>query len=442
MPIIIDQLSPDFIVLSAVLIGLAAWGIATGKGIFEFPTLVALLGIAWVLPQALEIEVSGSRDIGLDQFWIYVTLCFLAVVPGFVLGSLGSQVAIVRQQRRGARVTSGYDVGRLTNAAAAMAAFGLVNKLLVGGVDTSQMGTEWTGVITMYVLFENASVFGLCLAMLLFARTGSFAALCIALVSGAPVLFNVLTGVRRESLFDLVVLSAGAFYLARNRFPPRVAVLTCLLLGSFILNRVGEIRQYVTSGQGSFLDALQSPDLYAKFDYFNLNQGAASEVGLARSDFERMSTSGEFEYGASYVNALVNQYVPAFLVGRELKDSLMLDTLDRRARTDPTGIAFSTGSTRTGFSDTYRSFGWFGAAVFGVLGYIFGRLYAWAKRGGIREQYYYLILMGAGLKAITHSTSEFLSSLPFAVGISVLVFAYARSRQPAGTSKSTVGRLA
>ena len=110
------------------------------------------------------------------------------------------------------------------------------------------MGGQWTGVITAYALLSKANGFGLCLSMLVFARTRSLPALAIALVAAVPILQSALLGVRREALFDLVILTAGAWYLSRSRFPSRAIVIAGLLVGTVILNTVGDFRGQVTSG--------------------------------------------------------------------------------------------------------------------------------------------------------------------------------------------------
>jgi hypothetical protein len=403
--------------MCAVLLVLALRGIMSGRGVFEFPAVAAMLALAWIVPQGIELEQNPYNLYRSEMFWAYVTACFLFIVLGFRYGRRAGARRIWRTPRR---ALVSYDARKLTLAAGGLVAFGSVNLMLIGGVDTSDMGGGWTGIITMYALFAGAVPLGFCMAVLLFVRIRSWTALATAVIAAVPLLMTAMSGVRREVLFDLVVLTAGSYYLAKRSFPPRFAVIACLLVGTVVLNKAGDLRLHVKSQQGTLVEALLSKDFYKNFDYFNLGQGEASEVGLAQHDFWYVNNNGMFEYGASYYNAIVKQYVPSFLLGRDLKDSLMIDTLDQRA-SQGGDIAFSTGSTRTGFSDSYRSFWWFGALVFGSIGYAFGRLYAWGAAGGIAEQYFYLVLMAHGLKAITHSTAELFATLPFTVSISLVV---------------------
>jgi hypothetical protein len=177
---------------------------------------------------------------------------------------------------------------------------------------------------------------------------------------------------------------------------------------------------------GSLIEALSSEEFYTEFNYFKLEQGEASEVGLAQFDYHYMNRTWRWEYGADYWNSMVHQYVPAFLLGREVKENLKIDSLMQRLHLGQEEIASSLGSTRTGFADSYRSFGVLGVLVFGAIGYIFGRLYAISAAGGLAGQYYYLVLLAEGLKSITHSTAEFASALPFVIVISSVALRFAQ----------------
>lgn len=425
----------SFLLMCGFLLSVALSGVLRGRAVFEFPTIVALLGLAWVVPQGLELERNPHNTYGSESFWLYVMMCF-----GMVL--LGFKVAKDARSRR-IRGTAGtpsrvFDTHRLLIAAATLGLLGLGAALLMGEVDTSKMGGQWTGVITLYALFSKASGFALCLAALIYARTKSRIALLIAVVSSVPILTSAIYGVRREQIFDIVVLSLGAWYIAKGRSPSPVWIVAALLIGTVVLNSAANLRTYVDSGRGSLVGALFTAETYIEFDYTNLGQGKSSEVGLAQYDHWYMDMYPEWELGSEYWNAMVHQYVPAFLVGRDYKDGLRINTLSSRLQSGDVRGRFSLGSTRTGFSDSYRAFSYLGMVVFALVGCLFGYLFANVSAGSLSSQYFYLILLAEGLKAITHSTSEFFSALPFAVAISLLAFRFsARSIDRKRTSRTT-----
>ncbi|MCR9194858.1 MAG: hypothetical protein NXH88_09015 [Hyphomonas sp.] len=395
-----------------------------------------MMGIAWVVPQGIELEYNPYSPYASGAFWLYVTGCFLFIFWGFRAGRKAKQRRIARSPEQ---ELQSFSMRRLLIAAVGLTALGQIAVFQMRGIDISGMGGQWTGIITMWALLSKANGFGLCLAVLVFVRTRSLAALAVAVVAAAPIVHASFLGVRREAIFDLVILTAGAWYLSKRSYPPRAAVIVCLLVGTVILNTAGEIRGQVRPGESTLLSVLTSSETYRGFDFFNLDQGAASEVGLARYDFWYVNHTWRWEFGADYWNRLVHQYVPAFLLGRDFKEGLKISTLSERLRRGDADGAFSLGSTRTGFSDSYRSFAVFGLLVFGAIGYGFGVLHAIATSGVIAGQYLYLVLMAEGLKAITHSTSEFFSTLPFTLILSLLVLRYARSQARAASFDQPVG---
>lgn len=395
-----------------------------GRGLFEFPVAISMLTLAWVIPQGWQLERDSFDPIELEWFWLYLILCLVCIFVGFAFGRNNtlrrfSGVSPVKNLQR-------YNQDKLIISAGGLIFFGILNRILIGGQDISEMGSSWTGVITMYALFTGAIPLGLCLSVLIFAKTGNEVSLVLAIIAAIPMLDTALVGVRREVLFALLITSGGAYYFAKNKMPPRAAVLATFIAGVLILNLAGEMRAFVNSGKGNLIDAFRSEEITKQFDYTQTDRGKASELGLAYYDFRYTSNTGDLEFGANYWNSIANQYVPAFILGRDFKESLMIPTFLRRASSVEEQIAFSNGSTRTGFSDSFRSFYWLGALIFGIIAYAFGRIYERAKFGGIAAQYFYLTLMASGLKAITHSTAEFFSSLPFLVAISILAFSFAR----------------
>lgn len=412
-----------FYVLCIVLGFLAFKAVLSNSSIFEFPKIAALLGVIWIIPQGIEIESNAVDPYANGFFWIYIASCFLCIWWGFRVGSKDNGGG--RQQGTRANPRQ-YDLKRALVAAAVMVVIGQIAQIAMGSADTSRMGGQWTGVITFYALLSKAGTFGLCLAALVFARTRSLPALIIAIVAAAPIINNVVFSVRREPLFDLIIIIFGSWFLVQKSTPPRFLIVFGLIFGAIVINMAGELRGYVSLRDASIVEALVYSSAYEDFNYFDNQQGSASEVRQAQYDFWYMNKYGRWEYGTEYWNGLANQYVPAFLVGREFKDSLMLDSLARRLGARAELGAFSMGSTRTGFSDTYRALSIFGALIFWIIGYGFGILYKGAIQGDMAKQYLYLVLTSSGLKSITHSTSELISILPFVLIFYICAFRFSR----------------
>ncbi|MEJ6012151.1 hypothetical protein [Novosphingobium aquae] len=419
------MIEPDFPLafygLCLILSGIAVHGIVRGRTIFAYPTLAALIGLAWVVPQGIELSNRTNFYSG-EGFWLYVGGCFLAIPLGFWFAFKKERK---RLASRGLRDLPSFSNERLLVAAAGMVLIGMLAQFEMRGIDTSSMGGEWTGVITAWYLLGKSSGLGLCLSVLVFARTRKPAALALAVIAAIPVAQAAIFGVRREDLFDLLVLSIGAWYLAKHKAPPKLAVIVGALLGTVILNSADDFRSRIIVGNESFLEVILSRETYDNFHYTNLGQGAASEVGQAQFDFYYANQKSDWELGAEYWNSLVSQYFPAFIFGREAKEGFKFNTLEQRLRTGEEKGLLSRGSTRTGFSDSYRALGVFGIMIFWVISVGFGFLFARAWSDSINSQYLYLVLLAEGIKVITHSTASLIAAFPFVVGIYIVAFKFA-----------------
>lgn len=398
--------------LAALIVTLAVFAsraVITPRDVFRFPTLAALLSLAWVVPQAFALESLRVNDYATEGFWIYLALCFLALALGFRIGR-------IVHQRREARDPDGaqqrYDIKRLHYACLGLALIGWGSFYLLSGMDQTALGSQYTGQAAFLVLMGKTSAIALCLAALIHARSRSQVALVLGVLIALPMIMTAFSGVRRELLFDIVWLTGGAWLFATRRFPPRAAIIAAAFLGTVIINSAGDLRGYVRSGEGSLLSALTSAETYESFTYFEGDSGKATEIQQAQFDHWWIANTKAYQYGASYWNGLVHLYVPAFIVGSGVKESFKIDPGLTQGAEEAAKVLFH-GSTRTGFADTYLNFGYFGFFVFLVIGWIFGLLYGYAAQGGLAGQFFYFVLLSDGLKAITHSTAEFFAAIPF-----------------------------
>jgi hypothetical protein len=131
-----------------------------------------------------------------------------------------------------------------------------------------------------------------------------------------------------------------------------------------------------------------------------------------------------FDYGLFHWNALVQDYVPAQIVGTEFKSGLMVD-LD----TPDWAVYYhvpSIGSTSTGLADAFQSFWYFGFVKFAAIGWLMGLLYRAGNRGHLLAQVAYALLASYSLVSITHHTNWFLSRIVHMSLFLLPVLVYAR----------------
>jgi hypothetical protein len=237
----------------------------------------------------------------------------------------------------------------------------------------------------------------------------------------------VLTAVKREAAFQLVLVIVGGIFFAKRKVPPRLAIILGCVSGIILLHQVAGIRSYVKINDSSLIGAISAGEATKEFSILNLR--TATEVTSAVTDIAVASSNGDFKPFSSMWNGLAHQYFPAFIFGREAKDSLKIARFDDSPLS---GRYFSRGSTRTGFSDSFSDFWYFGAILFGVIAFAYGRIYRRAVAGDVRFQVVYMVLLADGLMVITESVSRFVSSLPFVIFCLWLPFYYARIKTKVG----------
>ena len=414
-------MSIPFLLLWLIPLIFGIWAFGSGRRDLQYPAVMAWLYLAWIVPQAISIEKSPLKDIyGTHFVWLYATCAFIAGSAGFYLAKNAGKKKRRRQK------PMEFDYKRLTIASGALIALGIVSLLLtIRTVQAQSLGSSWTGIATAYYLLAQSAYLGLAIAAILFVRKPSYVLAAIIVVGLLGVMPAVVTLVKRNVLFELGVIAAGSLYFGRRVVPPRLLVFGAMIFGTILLHQVATVRHFVQADKGNVADAIVEGVPFENFAYFELDR--APELSKAVVDIYVARQTGQYEWGAEYVNKLTHQYVPSFLLGREFKDSLKLDTrsgLDELAVED----FESRGATRTGFSDSYRSFQEFGLIIFFLIGSIMGWLYGRAVEGSLIAQFFYVILLNDSLFAITESTARFISQLPFILVMAFAVFFFARKR--------------
>jgi hypothetical protein len=400
--------------MTATAAGIAAWGFVRTSRVFLYPVGVALLVMAWVVPQAIHIESSGLGEFyDAHLTWGYATLCLIATAAGFWAG--------VRHGPLNWRPA--LAVRPLLAGTIALVVVGGFSALKVYGMaEADDLGTEWTGAITAYHLGTQALVYAFALSWLTYLRSGRsifLAVMCIALLFMVP---GLMAGVKRSVIFELAFVFAAGLHFARAMRFNRLALVAACIVATVLVHQVGAVRHYINEGHGNAVQAVVSGALFERFEYFNLDR--APELTQAVSDIAIYNETMRFDGFAHHWNKLVHQYVPAFLLGQDTKDSLKVDVTSGYG--DATAsVYFSRGATRTGFSDSFRGFWLFGSVIFLVIGWVFGRLYASSLEGNLPAQFYYLVLFSDGLLAITESTTRFVSQIPVLLLATLPIFLFA-----------------
>ena len=413
-------MSMSLMLLSGLIFALGVVPFIWPDKVFEYPYVVGMFLAVWFLPQAWAIEqdgLAGTFDPTIT--WNYVTMCLIFLVGGY---ATGRGLNIQRITAKQAEIASMYSEKRMAQASMVLIAVGAVAYIMMSRMaESTKYEAGWTGIIIVYATLAQCMVFGAALTFLIYLRTKDRFALilfCIATSVFAPVL---LISVKREFIFEFAIIIMGSLFLVRKITPPRIVLLIGCVVGAFIVNNAGEIRGFVSTNDSSLVGALTSSELITSTE--DSNRIKAPEVSGAVTDIAIATEIGQYYPFVTITNAMISRYFPSFIFGREAKNALFLQA----ASEDPLrNRYFTNGATRTGFSDTFLDFWYFGVFAFFVLGMFYGWTLNLALAGGLRGQYLYISMLGTGLHAITHSFAEFAAALPFLLLVVWLPFRYAR----------------
>jgi len=413
--------SASLIILSGLILALGAVPLITPRKMFEFPYVTGMFLSVWLLPQAWAVEKGGLADpFDPTIAWVYMCLALVFLVAGYSAGRVLGRHTAERKQDEIATMYSEKRMGQASLVLIAVGAGGFFMMTRTAAATTYETG--WTGIVLVYAMLAQCLVFGAALNFLIYLRTNNRTALVLFVIATAIFSPGLLVAVKREYIFQFAIIIFGGLFLVRNFVMPRVFLFAACLLGAFIVNQAGMLRGYVKTNDSSLVGALTSAEVLSGEYGKDMHITPAAEVTGAVTDIAIATDLGEYRPFVSTYNGMVSRYFPAFIFGRDAKNAMMIKVNDNPL----SNRYFSMGATRTGFSDTFLDYWYFGVFAFALLGAFFGWLFSMASVGGLRDQYLYVSMLGLGLHGITHAFQEFVASLPFLLLVVWLPFRYAR----------------
>jgi hypothetical protein len=342
-------------------------------------------------------------------------------------------------------------------------------RLLIGSVVLSLLGayfyhalsqlppemlsnTQWTGLPVAYLFFARMLTYGFAVATLLFARSGSRQALLLALFGASFYFDRIVISGRRGETVEFCTIILMAWWFQRNRCLPRPVMLLGIVLGSLFINSIVDYRnatmtedEYATKKEGNgprwdhISDQVFSVDFIGNLE--RLAEHSGPELTNAAYTIAAVNRRMEFDLGIYHWNQLIFSYVPAQIVGADLKNALYLP--ESTPAYEEYFYVPLVGSTETGLSDAFRSFWYFGCLKFFLIAFVMQKLWLAARAGSITAELLYMLLPAWAMEAITHTTHYFV--IPW-VHISMFLLPalfFARRARPtaSGTAEWQVGRL-
>jgi hypothetical protein len=381
---------------AGVCLFLLLQGMARRGAIYEYPFLAGAVFMGFALPQLIGL----SHDRFLPRGALEATLVMAILCAAMCW--LGAAVAKPPRWRNPAI----YDDRRLLLVSAALTLLGgyfyhAISRLPPEMTET----TQWTGLPVAYLFFARMLTYGFAIAVLLLARNGSRLALLIALFGASFYLDRIVLGGRRLDTGEFVMIILLALWFQRNRSVPRPVMLAGLVFGTLFITSTGDYRSAAGKEEGPQWSEIASIDFIGNFE--KLTEHGGAELTNAAYIIAAVGRTMEFDLGAVHWNQLVFAYVPAQLVGSEIKDELYLPVSSPAY--DEFFYTPALGSTLTGLSDAYASFWYVGCLKFFLIAFCMQKLWWWARSGSIVAQLLYMLAPMNALEAITHSTQNFVS---------------------------------
>lgn len=370
--------------------------------ILEYPYFVGSIFFIFLAPQAVIIFnqphlIPRNTSAGL------FAMCFLCLL----MVALGYRFAPMIKFGSNLNVKLNFTKLRLIGIVYTVLGY-LFLFLIYRNLDSVKGSTQWSGILTIYFqLFQVINIAFPILLYLAFNRP-SFNNIVLAVIAALPSLYLILFAGRREvtALFFLTI--AFTFYYKRRIVPPRAAIVGIILFTMLIIPATGDYR-----GMAARLGpakAFSSLNLQKSFiNYYN--EGKYLELEVAGHIIDSYSFNGNFQYGGGYWDEMVFRYVPAQLLGKKFKKSLMFNDNDIVFRN---GYKIYTGLTITGVGDSFIQFGYFGCIFFFFIAGFFKYLWKFSLSSqNPLVQIFYMICVVQALLSVTHATINFMPGIFF-----------------------------
>jgi len=394
-----------YMVLIAAMISISVIRmILNPANLFDFPVFIGIV-FAGVLGPQIMIVYEDNRHLPAESFEQFL---FLSV------NCLGmSWLGYIPRARVDWLLKFRYRINtaRLTVVGWVLVALGLVSSylMLTTEVELTDEGMA-TGVFTLiYFAFHNTIFPAYAIQLQLFLRRPSvLSAVGILMTIWCPIYMVLVLG-RREHTIALGMITLGSLYWIRKFIPPRLILISAVMFVAMMVQVIGEYRTFVSErGVGAILEF----DPFERFSTLEKKRTPAPEVSMACLRIDQANRLPDLNYGAGFWNAIVYRLIPAQIVGRDIKDFLLLpvnpplfDKIWQYPVTSPPTTA------PTAIADSYVEFGYLGCLYFGFLSYFFKCLRAACDLGYDIAILVFVIINTSARLSLSHVAVEIIPAL-------------------------------
>lgn len=376
--------------------------------LIQYPLLMALVCAGWVMPQLMGLYITDQvPPDALAKTVIFVAFCIVAAAFGF--SSTRKIFPMARWEISSRRL----EIGALLLMLFGFYFYQRVSELAAEA--TTLYGGFWTGQITIFYFFSTTFSIGFICALA--ANTLKATWLNCGMILFGLLLFlqRIIVFGRREVAVELFTILLLFIWRKYHWMPGRLMFFGAAVAGTLFITSISQYRNLMInkesfSWSGAAFSEVMSIDFLGALGSSINNPLANQELKNAVFIIGATDTLMSFDAGLSLWNHLVFSYVPAQLVGADVKAALMLDLPPvTQGAFNVYGHVGWAGATYTGFAYAFSSFWYFGAFVFFVIGYV---MRCWTNAffaGSTTGLIMLMMLTTQSLIAITHTTNDFAS---------------------------------
>lgn len=389
--------------LCVLLFAIAARYSLRRDKMLQFPFLVSMVIAGWVVPQLVGIYFTDAvASDAQNRTVFYIILCLLFGVWGYSATSTTYRMAEWE-----------YSPQRLQIAAFCLMVVGgfFQNRFLVLAAEaTALYGGFWTGIITIYVFLASMLTIGFVLAIASYLQKPTLINCAMIAFGLASYLQRIVFHGRREAAVQFSIILALFFWRKYGWVPSRLLFFGAIVGGMLFVTAIGAYRDIVldveTYGRagGSLIQILEI-DYWKIFTENFTDYKANQELLNAALSITATDITLRLDWGVAIWNRFVFSFIPGQIIGHDLKHSLMFS--QPNLVFEIFGHIPWPGTTHTGFSDSFRSFWYFGAFIFFAIGVIMKKWFIGAARGSLTAFIMIALITPQSLMAVTHNSYDF-----------------------------------
>lgn len=377
--------------------------------LFTFPFLFPAVTVTFIIVEFLDFVLNAG-----SLFKIYsksgaVTIALFMIASCSLLGLMGYALGYGHTPRRRVAprelpaptrsVIRYMHVASIIVGTVSFAAFFALASL-AGGVEqyvlySNSYSIDWRGLPVYLVFIVRLGYASIVIQLWLWVRTKRTRHLIWALVFAIIPLINIIFIFRRSEVVKLGIFFG---YFLTNYGLIRIRRISALgaLIAMYGIFKIFPLLRNEAGKQLGFdrlLDAALQRDTYHD-----------SEIGGALFRIYKSMESSVFEYGAIFYNGIINQFVPGGLVGHQLKDYLLISTIEYA---DTTFSPYLFYLSPLGFAQAYQQFWLLGGLIFAVIGFSVARLER-ARFTNRRTEIFFVLLIPTAVMTVSADLALFL----------------------------------